>query len=590
MEPFKLGNWQVFPKLNQLILISNGKIETVTPKIMQLLTVLISHGNEPASVEQLITSVWQNRVVADSSVYQAVAQLRKVLAQDDEQSIYIERISGQGYRICPDIKISAISAQKSNAKPPWLLIGLTISVFFVVVLYLFTQSKNQPANKYFESLSLAGHLLNKTKPAQLHHAKQLYLEVLHQDPSNVEALNGLCNNYRLLAIYDSMSEAERDSLCQPLLEKAYAAAPNNPHVLASIAKQAFELGDINKSASFFEQALAITEQEATIWHWYGKLKRSQNDIQAALTAHKKAFRLAPNDPVVLRGLAYAYLNNRDLANARKYFERSIVIAPNFKNRPLYELDFYPLNQQRAKHYLAWYHQYGDSYLKRFPVYSLTYAAFLLSINQGELAAEELKQVEALDDISEGFLLYVKASLLWHNQQPEQALTLLQQRYQLAPEQNHLVMPYLLALYHLNKNAQALALFEQHFANIVALDTIEQEQLGQYLLLTSLYKSLGKEQAYQQAFAKLLSLRQQLNTFPVQQELIWLELTDNKKQVFEFLMQMLTDGWLPDYNDSMFSIGYYQSLIESKQERNHWLEKLREKQACIWQSQKCNLDD
>ena len=586
MEAFKLGHWQVFPKLNQLILSSTNKTETVTPKIMQLLTVLKDHQDEPLSVEQLIEKVWQDRVVADSSVYQAIAQLRKVLSQDDEHEVYIERISGHGYRLSPDIEVSPLIEEKSVPKSRWFLLCTSLVLVVAIVGIIIHSATKTMQDPHFESLSLAGHLINKTSPTQLHQAKQLYLEVLQQAPNNVEALNGLCTSYRLLAIYDTLSDAERDSLCQPLLEKAYAEAPGNPQVLASMAKQAFEQGDIKTSESLLDQALAITDQDANIWRWYGQLKRNQNDVESGLAAHQNAFRLAPNDPIVLRGLAYAYLTNRDLTSARKYFERSIIIAPSFKNRALYELDFYPLNQQRAMNYLVWYNQYQGSHLKKFPSHSLSYALFLLSIGQVETAAEELKKVEALEGITKRFLLYVKASLAWAEQRPEEAVAILKQRYLLAPEQNHLVMPYLHALFHTNKKAQALALFEQHFSDTISLEKLNEEQLGRYLLLASMYKSLNHEQKYQTAYSKLLSYRQEVRQFPTEYEVIWLDLTNDKSKTFNHLMKMLADGWLPDYNDSMFTVNFYLSLLSNDEEKALWLEKLNNIQHCLWTYDNC----
>ncbi|WP_448568117.1 winged helix-turn-helix domain-containing protein [Thalassotalea ganghwensis] len=589
MEPFKFGNWHIFPKLNQLTLITNGQTETVTPKIMQLLMVLIEHANEPASVDELISTVWRERVVADSSVYQAIAQLRKVLSQDSQQEVYIERISGQGYRINPDIDICAITTEPLLSQRPWFLIAGLMIIIAALSIYLLTRPKQTTDNQHFESLSLASHLVKQQEPEQLHHAKQLYMSVLQQQPSNVEALNGLCHSYRLLAIYDTMTEDERDSLCSPLLEKAYAIEPDNANILASIGRQAFHQGEMEKSAALFQQALAITAQEALIWHWYGQLKRSQNQIQEALNAHQNAFKLAPNDPIILRGLAYAHLNNRDLNNARKYFERSIVIAPNFKNRALYELDFYPLNQERAKNYLAWYRDNKDHYLKRFPVHRLSYVLFLLSLNQAQLAEEELNKVETIASIPKHFLLYVKASLAWHLEDHEYALTLLKQRYELAPKQHHLVMPYLMALTNLDYTEQALALFHQHFANIVELDNISDKQLGQYLLLAALYQAQGKTTEYQQAYAKLLSLRQEITQFPAPYEVIWHDITASKDDVLPLLNNMLFDGWLPDYNDSMFSLRYYGGLINATEKKAQWLGKLKAIQDCIWESRHCTVN-
>lgn len=588
MAPFLLGNWQVLPKLNQLKLLTNGREFTVTPKIMQLLITLaqqkIKHGSDPLSIDELINRVWAERVVADSSVYQAVAQLRKVLSEDEDTAVYIERISGQGYRVANEIKVEFDKPQQ--AKKPTSYITLLSVVFLLIGLItysLYYYPNEEKIDPFFEPLSLADHLIEQTEPEQLEQAKQIYLEVLAQDKNNVQALHGLCDSYRLLAIYGTLTEVNRDKLCQPLLEQAYELAPKDSWVLASMARQAFELKDVKRAESLFEQSLAINDSTASVWHWFGRLKRNQNRVDEALTAHQKAFRLAPNNPLVLRGLAYAYLNNRNLSEAKKYYERSLMITPKFKNKPLYDLDFYPLNQARAQNYLAWFREYKEDHLQKYPSHKLSYILFLLSINQGDIARQEfdnmtLKQIRALPN---HFKLYVEAALAWHFGQHSKTLALLSQRYQIAPEQNHFVMPYLVALIHNGKHQQALTLFLKHFSDVVA-EPISQQQLGQHLLLARLYKLTGKEALYQESYSKILSYRQTVSEFQIQQELKWLDLTNDNSNRFELLTAQVDDGWLPNYNDSIFLESYYLNLLVEPANRNFWKQLLHAKQACIWQ--------
>jgi DNA-binding winged helix-turn-helix (wHTH) protein len=594
MDPFQLGNWQVSPKLNELKLLT-GEFETsVTPKIMQLLVTLVkqrdSFGHDPLSIDALINTVWAERVVADSSVYQAVAQLRKVLSQDTDTAIYIERISGQGYRIAIDVTVQSIKV----AQPEQPQIKTTKGQLFYVVLFsvlLITtaivwfsiEQTRDEESPHFESLSLARHLIKQTDPVQLEQAKQLYLDVLELEPNNVEALNRLCDSYRLLTVYGTLTEIERDSLCHPLLEKAFQLAPENHRVLASMARQASEMKQIDQAQSLFERSLAINNENAFTWHWYGRLKRKQNKIDEALSAHNKAFRLAPNNALILRGLAYAHLNNRDLINAHKYYERSLVITPNFKNKPLYDLDFYPLNVSRAKRYLTWFNTYESEYLKKYLSHKLSYIVFLLSINQGELAQSELEGLteEQLKDVPTHFILYVKAALASYNQLPEQALTFLSQRYQIAPKQNHFVMPYIIALVNNEKHNQALTLFDKHFPN-VRVESINRKQLGQHLLLARLYKLNGRKTEYQKVYSKLLSYRQTQTQFPLHLEIVWSDVIDDTASKFTLLTTLLEQGWLPDYNDSIFIEKYYSSLLNTSEQLSEWRKKLRAIQACIWQ--------
>lgn len=428
-------------------------------------------------------------------------------------------------------------------------------------------------------------MIEQTEPKQLEQAKQIYIEVLAEDENNVQALHGLCDSYRLLAIYGTLTEVNRDKLCQPLLEQAYELAPNDSWVLASIARQAFEVKDFKRAESLFEQSLTINASNASVWHWFGRLKRNQNKVDEALNAHQKAFRLAPNNPIVLRGLAYAYLNNRNLSEARKYYERSLMITPRFKNKPLYDLDFYPLNQSRAQNYLTWFRKYEEDHLKKYPSHRLSYVLFLLSINQGDMAHRELDSMtlQQTSALPHHFKLYVEAAVAWHNGQNNKALELLSQRYQIAPDQNHFVMPYLIALTQNGKHAQALTLFLKHFSDTTIAPT-SQKQLGQHLLLARLYKLTGKEVLYQEIHSKILSYRQTVSEFQTQQELIWLDLTNDNSNRFELLTSLVDDGWLPDYNDSMFLESYYLSLLADSKNKNSWKQLLHVKQACIWQQQ------
>lgn len=100
-NPYKVGSWQVEPELNRLSREDEEVI--VVPKVMALLQVLVEHQGEPLSQDRLIELVWPGQVVSDSSVYQAVAQLRKAFGDSASQAQYIERISGKGYRLVAEV-------------------------------------------------------------------------------------------------------------------------------------------------------------------------------------------------------------------------------------------------------------------------------------------------------------------------------------------------------------------------------------------------------------------------------------------------------------------------------------------------------
>ena len=129
--PFMVGDWLVEPALNRL---SRGDEQCqLVPKVMAMLLTLAEHPDEPLSQDALMQLVWPGQVVSDSSVYQAVAQLRKALGDTAANPVYIERVSGKGYRLIA--KVKPIAAEPTQAKDPrlWLVTaGLVVLLSFIV--------------------------------------------------------------------------------------------------------------------------------------------------------------------------------------------------------------------------------------------------------------------------------------------------------------------------------------------------------------------------------------------------------------------------------------------------------------------------
>ena len=66
--PFKLIDWRVNPITGRLIQ-DSGETITLTPKVMKLLVYLSSRPGELVSTDELITHVWDNVNVSDTSLY-----------------------------------------------------------------------------------------------------------------------------------------------------------------------------------------------------------------------------------------------------------------------------------------------------------------------------------------------------------------------------------------------------------------------------------------------------------------------------------------------------------------------------------------
>jgi DNA-binding response OmpR family regulator len=82
-----------------------GHILTLTPKALILLEYLMTHPDELISRERLLDVVWGwEAAVATRAVDARIAELRRALQDSRDQPVYIETVSGLGYRFVGEVE------------------------------------------------------------------------------------------------------------------------------------------------------------------------------------------------------------------------------------------------------------------------------------------------------------------------------------------------------------------------------------------------------------------------------------------------------------------------------------------------------
>jgi transcriptional activator of cad operon len=93
----RVGAWRVDPISSQ---ISKGdQIVRIEARTMRLLLCLAERAGEVVSLDELLDQVWAGVVVTPDSVYQAIATLRRYLADDPKEPAYIATVPRLGYRM-----------------------------------------------------------------------------------------------------------------------------------------------------------------------------------------------------------------------------------------------------------------------------------------------------------------------------------------------------------------------------------------------------------------------------------------------------------------------------------------------------------
>ena len=108
----QIGAWQVNPALDEIS--RDGHAQKLEPRMMRLLCFLAARPGEVRSSDEILAEIWPSVIVSPNSVYQAIAQLRKLLGDSGDQPAYIATVSRKGYRLIAPV----ITLEEGNSSPP----------------------------------------------------------------------------------------------------------------------------------------------------------------------------------------------------------------------------------------------------------------------------------------------------------------------------------------------------------------------------------------------------------------------------------------------------------------------------------------
>ena len=166
-EAFMVGQWRVEPTLDRIS--SGDETRSLRRQVMELLVYLANRPGDVVSTNELLTRLWDGRVVTESSVYNCVSELRLVLAADAEAMPLIETIPRRGYRlVAPVTQLEEVPVSRTTkptralaqallalivigALVAWLLRGGGDEgvIRSLAVLPLDNHSPNAESNEYF---------------------------------------------------------------------------------------------------------------------------------------------------------------------------------------------------------------------------------------------------------------------------------------------------------------------------------------------------------------------------------------------------------------------------------------------------------
>ena len=96
-KPFMIGEWKVEPDLDRIV--RGTERRAVRPQVMSLLVYLAARNGSVAKSEELLHDLWPNKIVTDATLYNCIAELRRLLDDGRGGRRYIETVHKKGYRL-----------------------------------------------------------------------------------------------------------------------------------------------------------------------------------------------------------------------------------------------------------------------------------------------------------------------------------------------------------------------------------------------------------------------------------------------------------------------------------------------------------
>jgi DNA-binding winged helix-turn-helix (wHTH) protein/tetratricopeptide (TPR) repeat protein len=402
----------------------------------------------------------------------------------------------------------------------------------------------------FDQYLLARYLWDQRDVKSLKRSQQLFESLQNNNQLFPLAAVGLCNTYQYLHIYSDWTLNKALSMCKPLLDQALAQQPDLGQALAAKALLLSHQGGKSEAKILFEKAINLAPNYAFGYMWYSSLLRDLGQYSLSLEYSKKAYKLSPMSPIINRNLAYSMLNLREMSQARYYYQRALELDPDYTDRAVGELDFFSLNSQRAKAFITWL-ETNQSKLTKQPNFALTKAQIDLALGDLDSAIATVKASEEIS-VNPSFLLFIKLAIATAQGEHKKALDLLTKREKLHNLSQIFSVSRVIILSQMGEYKVALDTLLQSNPEISKTETTVTEQnIEIFLLYHYLQRHISQQAKLTKAqlnqLALLFNAQQKTSTSQAQWYLLQGDITKSK----EVVLNMLTAGWLPDYNSDMY---------------------------------------
>jgi DNA-binding winged helix-turn-helix (wHTH) protein/tetratricopeptide (TPR) repeat protein len=155
---YEFGPYRLLP--SERLLLRDGKVVPLTPKVFDTLLVFIRHRGQLLSKDELMKLIWRDTIVEEGNLTQNIFILRRILGESPHDHQYLVTIPQQGYRFVAKVK-ETHEAESEARGAAGEVGGQTENALVRSIAVLPFTMLNDPPDGDFGGLGLADTLITK---------------------------------------------------------------------------------------------------------------------------------------------------------------------------------------------------------------------------------------------------------------------------------------------------------------------------------------------------------------------------------------------------------------------------------------------
>lgn len=360
-----------------------GKLVPLTPKVFDILLVLIENKGQTVEKEELIRKVWADTFVEEGSLNRNISTLRKALGDDSNEQRFIKTLPKRGYRFTanveeiiedepliiekntrhqPALNGELVETEKSSKfRFSYLLAFAAVLIgTFVLAWTLIPSAKSRidlsrlSENERQQLLKRGSNNLqayeNYVNGRALWHQRSA--EGLHQSIIHLEQAINLDPNFALAhaALADAYAfDTNKRNLAENEANEAIRLDPvlGEPHAAIGFMRMFWDW-KLKEAQPLFRRAVELSPNYATAHQWYALNLVAGKLGGAALAEMKRAQEIEPNSLAINADLCQIFYFLRKYDEAIAQCRKTLEMDANFLNAHMYLYDIYTINGKHAE--------------------------------------------------------------------------------------------------------------------------------------------------------------------------------------------------------------------------------------------------